>query len=100
MLNQDTILTAIEQVFPCTKADIIGRRKRRSEAEARHLYFWILRNHTRMSLNDIGSTIDRSHHNVLHAVRTCQALYDTCRQFRLMANKVLDALDLQHDIAA
>ena len=100
MLTPDTIFTAIEQVFPVTRADIIGPRRRRNEGEARHLFCWILRRHTRMSLSQIGSYIGRDHTTIIYAVNRCQALYDTCKQFRLMANKVLDALDLQHDIAA
>jgi hypothetical protein len=47
-----------------------------------------------MSLSQIGGYIGRDHTTIIYAVNRCQALYDTCKQFRLMANKVLDALDL------
>ena len=100
MLNQDTIFTAIENVFPVTRADIIGRRRRRNEAEARHLFCWLLHKHTRMSLTQIGGIINRDHSGVRYSVDAAQALYETCPPYRRMADKVLDALDLQHDIAA
>lgn len=100
MLTPDTIFTAIENVFPVTRADIIGPRRRRNEAEARHIFCWILHTHSRMSLTQIGGIINRDHSGVRYSVDAAQNLYDTCQPYRRMANKVLDALDLQHDIAA
>lgn len=100
MLLPDTIFTAIEQVFPVTRADIIGPRRRRSEAEGRHLFCWILHTHGRMSLGQIGGIINRDHSGIRYAVDAAQNLYDTCQPYRRMANKVLDALDLAHEQAA
>lgn len=99
-MKPEQVFLAIENVFPVTRDDIIGPRRRRNEGEGRHLFCWILRRHTRMSLAQIGSYIGRDHTTIIYAVNRCQALYDTCRQFRLMADKVLDALDLQHEQAA
>jgi len=93
-------MSAIESVFPVTRADIIGPRRRRSEAEARHLFCHLLRRHTRMSLNEIADMLNRDHSGIAYSVKAHESLYETCQPYRLMANKVLDALDLQHGIAA
>jgi len=99
-MQPDQILSAIESVFPVTRADIIGPRRRRSEAEARHLFCHLLRKHTRMSLNEIADILNRDPGAIGYSVKAHEGLYETCQPYRRMANKVLDALDLQHDIAA
>jgi len=55
-------------------AELLGPRRGRALAKARHILFWLARRRTRLSLKEIGAGLCRDHTSVLHGVCRCEAI--------------------------
>ena len=61
----EKIFSAITDRVGITKADMIGKRREKSVAEARHLAIYLIREMTEMSFPNIGKLFDRDHSTIL-----------------------------------
>jgi len=95
MLTPDTIFTAIESVFPVTRADIIGLRRRRNEADARKVACYIIYTYMRYSNAQIAALLgNRSSGSVKDCRDGYLNMHKTDKQFRAMADQVIAILGL------
>lgn len=87
------IFTAVTSVFPATREDIIGPRRRRNESDARHITVYLLRTHCRLSNSQIGHLLGNRCPSIgAESSRKFLALYATDKKYRAMADRVLAAL--------
>lgn len=94
-MTADEVMTAVTSIFPVTKEDILGPRRRRNETDARHAVAYIMNKHSRFSLTQIGEIINRPNHGtVVYAVKHAECLYDTDKHYRAMLDRVLAKLNL------
>ena len=94
-LTPDTILDAVAAVFPATRDAITGPRRRRNECDARHCAAYILYKYLRYSNRQVGEILGgRDHTTVAISRQAFLNVYQTDRQYRYMANRVLDRLGL------
>ncbi len=61
----DKIFSAITDRTGITKADMVGKKREKSVAEARHLAVYLIREMTEMSFPNIGKLFDRDHSTIL-----------------------------------
>ncbi len=72
-LTISDILQAVTEQYNVRSADLLGKRRHRSISFPRQLCMYLAREHTPMSLEEIGGYFGgRDHTTVLHAVRTIQ----------------------------
>ena len=64
-LQTQAIRTYIES---CLNIDISKRTRKRNYVYARAVYFKLCREYTKLSLDDIGQTVDMDHASVVHAI--------------------------------
>jgi chromosomal replication initiator protein len=71
------ILEVVTDRYNVRSTDLLGKRRNRSIAFPRQLCMYLAREHTPMSLEEIGGYFGgRDHTTVLHAVRTIQTQCD------------------------
>ena len=92
MTTPTTILEAVSTVFPVTPADILGPRRRKNEAEARHLAMWLCHSELRMSNSQVAKVFNRDTSATVASRRAFLRFYETDRQYRGMADSVIAAL--------
>ena len=85
-------LDAVSKTFGVSIDDILGRTRVRRIAEARHAYFSIMRNVSRMSFVDIGSIMDRDHSTVIHSCNTVSNLLETDWTFKELYTLAIDEM--------
>lgn len=69
-MHPTSIITAVADRFCVTAADIIGPRRSKAIAEARHITCIILRESTRLSYPEIGTLLGRrDHQSIQYSVK-------------------------------
>ncbi len=68
----DKIFTAIYRKYGIKKEDIIGARRTKEVAAARHKAIYLVRTITEMSLPNIGKIFNRDHSTVLSSIETIE----------------------------
>jgi chromosomal replication initiation ATPase DnaA len=91
-MTTTTILNAIASVFPVTPADITGPRRRRNEAEARHMAIWLCHAELRMSNSQIEQAFNRKGSIAVSSRRAFERYYQTDRHYRSKVDSVCQAL--------
>lgn len=64
----DKIFTAVFKRYGITKEDIIGQKRNKDIANARHIVIYLIREITEMSLPNIGKILNRDHSTVLTSI--------------------------------
>lgn len=74
----EQIIYAVAEVYGCAPAEIMGRARSKTIAEARLCVCVVARRCTRMSLTEIGDSLDRDHTTVMAALASgkCRAARD------------------------
>ena len=73
-MNKETIKKLVEQYY---ELDITSQTRKRKYVEARAMYYRLVRDNTRLSLECIGKTVSRDHASVLHGVNTLSDWVET-----------------------
>ena len=73
-MNKETIKKLVEQYY---ELDITRQTRKRKYVEARAMYYRLVRDNTRLSLECIGKTVNRDHASVLHGVNTLSDWVET-----------------------
>src|SRR5690606_4439516 len=69
-----TILDTVSAFYDVRLTDLLSKRRHKSIARPRQIGMWLARQHTRHSLEEIGSYFGgRDHTTVMHAIRTIDA---------------------------
>ena len=75
----------IQKVIDHYRVSTYHMRSRNRDGEyvkARHLFFYLMREHTRATLNDIGAVLSRDHATVLHGWRSVKNQIELYSDFR------------------
>jgi chromosomal replication initiator protein len=74
----DDIVQGVADHFALLASDLRGPRRSRSFVYARHIAMWLLREHTTLSLPEIGAVFGgRDHTTVLYAIRKVEEEKET-----------------------
>ncbi len=68
----DKIFTAIYRKYNIKKEDIVGARRTKEVAAARHLAIYLVRTITEMSLPNIGKVFNRDHSTVMSSIEAAE----------------------------
>ena len=68
----DKIFTAIYRKYNIKKEDIIGARRTKEVAAARHLAIYLVRTITEMSLPNIGKVFNRDHSTIMSSIEAAE----------------------------
>ncbi len=68
----DKIFAAVYRKYGISKEDLLGTRRTREIAQARHIAIYLIRKITEMSLPNIGKTFNRDHTTVLSSCETVE----------------------------
>lgn len=64
----EIVILETEKYYGITPGNIVGEKRERNTAHARHVAVYLTRNLTKLSLPDIGSAFKRHHSTVIHSV--------------------------------
>ena len=84
----DKIFSAITDRTGITKADMTGKKREKSVAEARHLAVYLIRELTEMSFPNIGKLFDRDHSTILTSYQKIARKINTDSSFALEVNEI------------
>jgi chromosomal replication initiation ATPase DnaA len=89
-MNPESIIELVCSVFPCSPEAVKGHRRRRNEADARHISVALIRRYCRLSNWQMGELFGgKSASNIPHSVNRFKQLYETDKQYRAMSDKVI-----------
>lgn len=87
--NYETIIRAVAAVFPVSQEDILGNRRRRHEADARHAVAYLMHTNLRASNAQIAAVLRRTNPcsaAYMHIQATNK--YATDKHYRDMVDRV------------
>ena len=84
----DKIFSAITDRTGITKADMTGKKREKSVAEARHLAVYLIRELTEMSFPNIGKLFDRDHSTILTSYQKIARKVATDSSYALDLNEL------------
>lgn len=70
------IIRSVSDHFDVPRGELLGTRRTKSVAVARQALMWAIRQKTFLSLEEIGSYLNRDHSTVLHGIRRTQERID------------------------
>ena len=73
----DPVSEIIRKLNDVIGYDITQHTRKQEVVKGRQIAMWYLRNHTTLSLQEIGQTFNRDHATVLHACKVVQNIIDT-----------------------
>jgi predicted nuclease with TOPRIM domain len=73
-MNKKIIKRIVEEFY---SLDITTKTRERNYVEARAMYYKIVRDNTKLSLEVIGKSVNRNHATVLHGIKTLSNWIDT-----------------------
>lgn len=88
----DRIFAAVEKKFGVSKEDIIGSRRTKDIATARHVAVFLIRQVTDMSLPNIGKLFNRDHTTVLSSCETVEKRMLSDPPYNLQVNELLKSM--------
>lgn len=100
-MNKETIRKLVEQYY---ELDITSQTRKRKYVEARAMYYKLVRDNTRLSLEAIGKTVSRDHASVLHGVNTLSDWVETDPtikgRYRLLKKQLqeMSSIASKHDL--
>lgn len=78
----DAILDVVCQYFDVKRSDLLGKRRHQSISLPRHVGMYLTREHTRLSLEEIGAQFGgRDHSTVIHAMKSINSKQSKDKEF-------------------
>jgi chromosomal replication initiator protein len=77
VFTPERIIETVCEHFKLNLKDLQGRSRVRERVFARHIIFYLLRKHTKMSLKSAGDLFGRDHTTVIHSIDTLNNLMYT-----------------------
>lgn len=78
-MDKDTIKELVSNYF---NLDITRKTRKKEYVEARAFYYRLMRQYTRLSLQEIGSSVNRDHASVLHGMKSLYNWMQTDRRLK------------------
>ena len=77
MVNLENVLEAVVNVSGVTGEKILGKRRDKDIASARHIFCYLGRSHTNASLEAIGKFLGKDHTTVINSIKVVNDMLDT-----------------------
>lgn len=77
MVNLSNVLEAVVFVSGVPGEKILGKRRDKEIASARHIFCYMSRTHTNCSLLGIGEFLDKDHTTVINSIKVVNDMIDT-----------------------
>lgn len=84
----ERIIEKICDVTGINPTTLSMRTRKREIVDARHIYCYIAKRETSLSLSKIGEPINRDHTSVLHAIKKIRNLKNNNKQIRNLINEI------------
>jgi chromosomal replication initiator protein len=92
----DAILQVVCEYYDVKRSDLLGKRRHQSISQPRQIGMFLAREHTRLSLEEIGAQFGgRDHTTVIHAVKSVRSKQSESKKFagvlQKLAGRLLEA---------
>ena len=88
----DKIFTAVYRKYGIKKEDIIGERRTKDIAQARHIAIYLIRTITDMSFPGIGKILNRNHTTIISSIETVEKKILSSQSFSLEIDELTKAV--------
>jgi len=88
----DKIFSAVYRKYGIKKEDILGERRTKDIAQARHITIYLIRNITDMSFPGIGKILNRNHATVISSIDTVEKKMISSSSFSLEIDELIKAV--------
>ena len=88
----DKIFTAVYKKYGIKKEEILGERRTKDIAQARHIAIYLIRNITDMSFPGIGKILNRNHTTVISSIDTVEKKMMASTSFSLEIDELIKAV--------
>lgn len=85
----DKIFTAVYKRYGIKKEDILGERRTKDIAQARHIAIYLIRNITDMSFPGIGKILNRNHTTIISSIDTVEKKIISSQSFALEIDELI-----------
>ena len=85
----DKIFAAVYKKYGIPKEDILGSRRTKEIAFARHVTSYLIRNITEMSLPNIGKLLGRDHSTIISSIDTIEKKLRTDKIFNIEIEQMI-----------
>ncbi len=99
-VTKDQLMNVVCQIFEVEKTEVISHIRKRRFVEARKAFSYFASKKLGYTLSVIGRDIlnKRDHSTVIHAIKSCQDLYETDPTFRNKIDRVaIKISELNHE---
>ncbi len=98
-ISGETILDAVAAYHHIPSELLAGKSRVRSLVLARYIAMYLIRDHTELSLSEIGGLFNgRDHSSVIHGVRKIEALISTTSEIRETTEAILNIISTKHTL--
>mgnify|MGYP003125707067 CR=1 FL=1 len=95
----EILFKAISKEMRVRKHEILGRSRVRDVCEARQMFCYLARMHTKKTTIEIGEAIKRDHSTVVYATKTMQGLVAMSKRLSITKNYIeMDIKDKLRDM--
>ena len=84
----DKIFAAVYNKFGIKREEIVGQKRNKDIANARHISVYLVRNITEMSLNNIGKIFNRNHATIMSSIEIVEKRLATDAQLSFILNEI------------
>ena len=88
----DKIFTAVYKKYGIKKEDILGERRTKDIAQARHIAIYLIRTITDMSFPGIGKILNRNHTTIISSIDTVEKKMMTSSSFSLEIDELIKSV--------
>ncbi len=88
----DKIFTAVYKKYGIKKEDIIGERRTKDIAQARHIAIYLIRQITDMSFPGIGKILNRNHATIISSIETVEKKIISSGSFSLEIDELIKSV--------
>lgn len=88
----DKIFAAVYRKYGIKKEDILGERRTKDIAQARHVAIYLIRNITDMSFPGIGKILNRNHATIISSIETVEKKMMASSSFSMEIDELIKAV--------
>ena len=88
----DKIFTAVYKKYGIKKEDIIGERRTKDIAQARHIAIYLIREITDMSFPGIGKILNRNHTTIISSIETVEKKIISQQSFSMEIDELIKSI--------
>ncbi len=88
----DKIFTAVYKKYNIKKEDILGERRTKDIAQARHIAIYLIRQITDMSFPGIGKILNRNHTTIISSIETVEKKIISSQSFSMEIDELIKSV--------